>query len=110
MRAGSGPEWADAQWVRRTRIETSLSAFGAGFVGLAVGLLLGQRLPLLGWVLLAIGLLSHGAAMVALHRRFSGRALPGIWWWLEGAYWVCWAVLLAIAGFLVWLAVAEGSA
>ena len=94
----SGPAWA-----RRETIETTLSAFGAGFVGLGVGLVLGLRAPLLGWPVLAAGLVAHSLGMRFLHRRRQGHGdqQPR---WLEAAYWACWAVLAAIVGLVLWLA------
>ena len=83
-------------------VETSLSAFGAGFLGLGIGLTLGLRLPMLGWLLVAGGLATHLAGMVMLHRRRKG--LAGQPAWLELAYWLCWAVLAALIGYLGWLA------
>jgi hypothetical protein len=94
----SGPAWT-----RRETIETTLSAFGAGFVGIGVGLVLGIRSPTLGWAVLLGGILMHSLGMVYLHRRRQGHGdeQPR---WLEVAYWVCWAVLVLIIGAVAWLA------
>lgn len=94
----SGPGWQ-----RRESVETTLSAMGAGFVGLGVGLVLGLEVPALGWPLLAGGLVAHAVGMVFLHRRRQGRGAeqPA---WLEGLYWVCWAVLAFVLGFVAWVA------
>ena len=100
---GAQPGALDAAWVRRIRVQTSLSAFGAGFVGLGAGLLVGRAMPALGLLLLGGGLLAHGVGMVGLHWTFGGHDRPRLWWWLEGAYWACWMVLLAVVGYLVWL-------
>lgn len=91
-------------WTRRETIETSLSAFGAGFLGLGVGLVLGVQALVLGWTLLSVGLGAHALGMVFLHRRRQGLgdAQPR---WLEAAYWVCWIVLFAVIGLVLWLAV-----
>lgn len=93
----SGPAWS-----RRESIETSLSAFGAAFAGLGVGLVLGLRNGPLGWMLLVIGLLAHSAGMVFLHRRRQGHGdrQPA---WLEYAYWLCWAVLVLVVALVAWL-------
>lgn len=94
----SGPAWS-----RRETIESTLSAFGAGFVGLGVGLVLGIQQAAVGWTLLAGGLLAHAAGMVFLHRRRQGHGdeQPA---WLEYAYWLCWAVLVVVIGLVAWLA------
>ena len=94
----SGPAWT-----RRETVETTLSAFGAGFIGLGVGLLLGLRNLPLGWLLLVGGLLAHSLGMVFLHRRRQGHGdeQPR---WLEVAYWACWVVLAFVVGAVVWLA------
>lgn len=94
----SGPAWA-----RRETIETTLSAFGAGFIGIGVGLVLGVQSLSVGWPVLVGGLIMHSLGMVYLHRRRQGHGdeQPR---WLEYAYWVCWAVLALIIGVVAWLA------
>jgi uncharacterized membrane protein len=94
---------AGPAWTRRETIETTLSAFGAGFVGLGVGLVLGIRSPGFGWPILLGGLLAHALGMVYLHRRRQGHGdeQPR---WLEYAYWVCWAVLFVVVALVAWLA------
>ena len=94
----SGPAWA-----RRETIETTLSAFGAGFAGLGIGLVLGIRHSALGWTLLLAGIAAHSLGMVFLHRRRQGHGdeQPK---WLEYAYWACWAVLVLVIGLVLWLA------
>lgn len=93
-----GPAWA-----RRETIETSLSAFGAGFIGLGAGLALGIREPLFGWALVGLGLATHGLGMVFLHRRRRGHGdkQPR---WMEAAYWACWILLVVVVVFLTWRA------
>ena len=94
----SGPAWA-----RRETIETTMSAFGAGFVGLGVGLILGIEQAVIGWTLLAGGIVAHSLGMVFLHRRRQGHGdqQPR---WLEIAYWLCWIVLFVVIGLVLWLA------
>lgn len=94
----SGPAWA-----RRETIETTLSAFGAGFIGLGAGLVLGIKSPAFGWPILVAGILTHAVGMMYLHRRRQGHGdeQPK---WLEVAYWTCWVVLFAIIGLVAWLA------
>lgn len=94
----SGPAWA-----RRETIETTLSAFGAGFVGLGVGLVLGIQHRSIGWTLFVGGLVAHSVGMVFLHRRRQGHGdqQPK---WLEYAYWACWGVLALVIGIVTWLA------
>lgn len=91
------------QWRRRESVETSLSAFGAGFAGLGVGLVLGLQSNMVGWPLLLAGIAMHSLGMVFLHRRRQGRGdeQPA---WLEYAYWLCWGVLILIIGLVLWLA------
>ncbi len=95
----SGPAWT-----RRETIETTLSAFGAGFIGLGVGLVLGLRAPGAGWPILLGGILTHALGMVFLHRRRQGHGdeQPA---WLEYAYWACWIILALVIGLVAWLAV-----
>lgn len=94
----SGPAWT-----RRETVETTLSAFGAGFVGLGVGLVLGIKSAAFGWPILLGGILAHALGMVYLHRRRQGHGdeQPK---WLEVAYWACWIVLVLIIGLVTWLA------
>lgn len=99
----SGPGWA-----RRETIETTLSAFGAGFIGIGVGLLLGIKATGFGWPILLAGILTHSVGMMSLHRRRKGHGdeQPK---WMEYAYWVCWGVLALIIGLVAWLAMRNGS-
>ena len=99
----SGPAWT-----RRETIETTLSAFGAGFIGLGVGLVLGIKSPMYGWPILVAGLLAHSLGMVYLHRRRQGHGdeQPK---WLESAYWACWAFLVLILGLVLWLALGDAA-
>lgn len=90
----------DPEWVQRARIETSLSAFGAGFFGFGIGLLIGIRLLWIGALLVALGLIAHGAGMVYLRRRFAGKGQRVLW--LEWAYWLCWAVLMVAILLVGW--------
>ena len=94
----SGPAWT-----RRETIETTLSAFGAGFIGIGVGLVLGIQAVAVGWSLLIAGIVAHALGMVYLHRRRQGHGeeQPK---WLEYAYWACWVVLLLVIGVVLWLA------
>lgn len=94
----SGPGWQ-----RRETIETTLSAFGAGFAGLGIGLVLGIQSAATGWPLLVGGIAMHSLGMVFLHRRRSGHGdqQPA---WLEYAYWLCWAVLVIVIALVAWLA------
>lgn len=96
---------AGPAWQRRETIETSLSAFGAGFAGLGVGLVLGIQSAAFGWPILLVGIVMHSLGMVFLHRRRAGHGdkQPA---WLEYAYWLCWAVLLLVIGAVLWLALA----
>ena len=97
---------AGPAWQRRETFETTLSAFGAGFVGLGVGLVLGLQSMLIGWPLLVGGILMHSTGMVFLHRRRQGHGdeQPP---WLEYAYWSCWGVLVLVIGLVAWLAVRD---
>lgn len=90
-------------WQRRETFETTLSALGAGFVGLGVGLLLGLQVPALGWTLLLGGVATHSVGMVYLHRRRQGHGADQPKW-LEWLYWTCWAVLLVVIALVSWLA------
>ena len=94
----SGPAWT-----RRETIETTLSAFGAGFIGLGVGLVLGIQQPTYGWPILLVGIVTHSLGMMYLHKRRKGHGdeQPA---WLEYAYWLCWAILVLILGLVAWLA------
>lgn len=94
---------AGPAWTRREAIETTLSAFGAGFAGLGVGLVLGIKSPVFGWPILLAGIAAHSVGMVYLHRRRQGHGdeQPP---WLGYAYWACWLFLVMIVGLVLWLA------
>ena len=94
----AGPAWA-----RRETIETTISAFGAGFAGIGVGLVLGIQSAAIGWALLILGVVSHSLGMVLLHRRRQGHGdeQPR---WLAYAYWACWVILCLVIGSVLWLA------
>lgn len=94
----SGPAWT-----RRETVETTLSAFGAGFIGIGVGLVLGLRDAAVGWTLFGVGLVAHALGMLYLHRRRQGHGdeQPR---WLEAAYWACWVVLVGVIVLVAWLA------
>jgi len=94
----SGPGWQ-----RRETVETTISAFGAGFVGLGVGLVLGIRAVGFGWPILLGGIALHSLGMVFLHRRRQGHG-DGQPAWLEYAYWLCWVVLALVIALVAWLA------
>ena len=94
---------AGPAWTRRETLETSLSAFGAGFAGLGVGLVLGVKSAAFGWPILLAGILAHGVGMAYLHRRRQGHG-DGQPAWLAYAYWACWAALALVIGLVAWLA------
>ena len=93
----SGPAWT-----RRETVETTLSAFGAGFIGIGAGLVLGVQSTALGWPILVAGLLAHALGMAYLHRRRQGHGdeQPK---WLEAAYTVEDATRVTNKAGLTWV-------
>ena len=85
---------------RRIKVAELSSSFGAGVLGLGIGVLAASALRALGIPLLIIGFALHAWGMTDKHRiEAHGSAAPV--WWSTALYWVCWIGLVAIAGYAV---------
>jgi hypothetical protein len=76
-------------------------ASGLGAIVLGAGLAL--LMPVLqgyAWLLLAAGVLVHGAGMTLKHRLESGQR--PLLWWERVLYWFCWICLAALGAWLAW--------
>jgi hypothetical protein len=85
---------------KRARAEL-LGNVGAGALGAGLGLLFGEVLAKLAVPLLVVGGVVHALAMYQKHHldTSKGTVGPG---WTEWAYWTCWLLLLALAGYVWW--------
>ena len=86
---------------RRRAALTTIAVLGATIAGIGFGALLGSRLANVAWGLLALGIVIHLFGMVG-NRRLLSRSgyVPGAW--ERVGYWACWAVIAAIAAYIVW--------
>ena len=75
-----------------------MSALGAGVLGAGLGLLAPERLKGHAAVLLLLGIVVHGVGMT-LKYRLEHRASPSLWW-ERALFWLCWASLLVLPGWL----------
>jgi hypothetical protein len=73
---------------------------GALTLGLGLGALLGSALHGAGLALTVTGATLHGVGMWHKHRLERASALPEPRW-SSGLYWACWALLAALAAWLV---------
>ncbi|MBI5335956.1 MAG: hypothetical protein HZB72_15430 [Burkholderiales bacterium] len=82
----------------RTKSAELVSALGAGVLGAGLGLLAPERLKNHAAVLLLLGIVVHRVGMT-LKYRLERRASPSLWW-ERALFWLCWASLLVLAGWL----------
>lgn len=75
------------------------SSLGAIVLGAGLALLAPQVLQAHGPALLVAGLVIHGAGMT-LKYRLENRADPAVWW-ERTLFWLCWACLAVLAGWLL---------
>jgi hypothetical protein len=85
---------------QRARAEL-LGSVGAGVLGAGLALLFRHALAALAVPLLAVGGLVHALAMYQKHHLdiSNGTAGPR---WTAWAYWTCWLLLFALAGYTWW--------
>lgn len=86
---------------RRRAALTTIAVVGATVAGIGFGGVLGPRLASAAWALLVAGIVIHLFGMVG-NRRLLSRSgyVPGAW--ERVGYWACWAVIAAIAAYIVW--------
>jgi hypothetical protein len=83
----------------RLRLAELTSGIGAVVLGIALGVLLTERLVGLGPEILAAGIVVHGWGMIDKHRqeRRQGTIDPE---WATALYWACW---IGLAGMIAWI-------
>lgn len=85
---------------QRLRFAELTSAIGAGVLGLGLGVLLPNRIHEFGILIAVVGALVHAWGMTDKHMlesEISRRSL----WWSTALYWICWLLLAALAGWVV---------
>lgn len=85
---------------QRARAEL-LGSVGAGVLGAGLALLFGEVLARLAVPLLMVGGVVHALAMYQKHHLDTSKGTVGPRW-IEWAYWTCWLLLLALAGYVWW--------
>lgn len=85
--------------VGRVKLAELTSGLGAVVLGMGLGVLLSRYLAGLGVPVLLIGLALHGSGMYTKHRLEQGGAAQP--WWATALYWLCWALLAALVGYLI---------
>lgn len=78
--------------LRRLRMAELTSSFGAGVLGVGIGVLAGEYLHRIGLPVLIAGLILHGWGMADKHRLAAGAGVPDVWW-STALYWICWVLL-----------------
>lgn len=82
----------------RTKAAELASGLGAIALGAGLALVLPLWLRSYGFALLIIGGVVHGVGM-ALKSRLESRDGPQLWW-ERALLWLCWASLVALAGWI----------
>ncbi len=100
-----GPEGPAGAQTRRLRLAELTSGFGAGILGLGLGVLAAGFLRGLGWPVLIAGLLLHTWGMTDKHRLEAAQGAPTVWW-STLFYWICWVFLGGLAVYVVMRALA----
>jgi hypothetical protein len=85
----------------RLRVAELSSSFGAGVLGLGIGVLVASYITGLGWPILVVGLVLHAWGMADKHRIESQQGVPRVWW-STLLYWVCWTAFAAIVVYAAW--------
>ena len=93
-----GTSRSDASLSRLKRAELT-SGVGALLLGLGLGVMLARYLEPYGFALLVLGLLMHVWGMLSKHRLESSFEAASAWW-SEALYWLCWAALVSLAGYM----------
>ena len=89
----------DLAAVRRGKAMDALSTVGAGLAGVGLGTLFAESLRPGALALLVLGLAAHLGGMVAKHQLEANRPAA---WWETYLYWGCWALIGALAAYLIW--------
>lgn len=76
-----------------------LSTTGAAVAGIGLGALLGEELRAVALAMLMVGIVAHLVGMIG-NRRAQLLAGNHPQWWEAGAYWLCWALIAAVAAYL----------
>jgi hypothetical protein len=83
----------------RRKAAELLSTTGALVLGVGIGLALPAVGSAIAWLIIALGIISHGWGMYAKNSAEvqSGDVFP---WWHGALYWGCWIALAALAAYL----------
>jgi hypothetical protein len=92
----------DAQLITHAKRAELLSSFGAGVLGMGIGLWLANVLAGYAIPILLLGLISHSLGMFQKHQLEQGRYVRIVW--VESVYWLCW---LALAVLLVYIVIRQ---
>ena len=95
-----GPGGPAGAQTRRLRLAELTSGFGAGILGLGLGVLAAGFLSGLGWPVLIAGLLLHTWGMTDKHRLEAAQGAPTVWW-STLFYWICWVFLGGLTVYVV---------
>jgi hypothetical protein len=76
------------------------SGIGALVLGLGLGAVLARYIGRFDLALVAFGAFVHGWGMLD-KRRLEREAGTAAIWWNDALYWVCWAGLAGLVGYLV---------
>lgn len=82
-----------AQRINRQKRIDLASAGGAAILGAGIGAEAAQHVAPYAALLLVIGILLHGWAMLARRRLEANQRLP---FWANALYWTCWIVIAAL--------------
>jgi ABC-type Mn2+/Zn2+ transport system permease subunit len=88
----------DSKSKRLKRAEL-LGGIGAVVLGVGIGLFFSSFLNSFAAAFLLVGIVAHAAGMFQKH-RLEKETTPLSIWWSELLYWVCWAALLILFGYI----------
>lgn len=83
---------------RRQNAAILLSSVGAAIAGAGVGMMAVSSPVGLKWTVLVVGVVAHLAGMVG-RRRIQNEQSYELALWEHIGYWVCWAAIVAVAGY-----------
>jgi Mn2+/Fe2+ NRAMP family transporter len=89
------------QTIRRF-ITNTMSATGAGAIGLGIGTILPQPVPFWAVFFLLSGIAIHGVAMLRAHRDDARMGMKAPLW-SQIFNWLCWLVLFGLAGLAAYV-------
>ena len=84
---------------QRRNASLLLSTTGAAVAGIGLGALLGDALRPEAGGILVMGIFAHLVGMIG-NRRAQLSTGYRFRWWEVGAYWLCWALIVAFGGYL----------